>query len=269
MLTILSNRVGDGLLLMVIGMMQSTITSSLFIFSLSNLGTVQVVTLFVVLAAITKRAQIPFSAWLPAAMAAPTPVSTLVHSSTLVTAGVYLLIRLEFSMTVLTSQLILYIGLFTTIMARIAAMYEIDIKKIVALSTLRQLGLIMARVGLNLFSLAFFHLLVHAFFKALLFITVGTIIHRSSDFQDLRKGRIHSNRMLITNIAMISRNLSLIGIPFFSRFYSKDMIIESSLVVTRNMIVVILFLVSMILTVLYSSRFIALTMLSFKTSPIN
>lgn len=142
----------------------------------------------VIVAACTKRAQIPFSAWLPAAIAAPTPVSSLVHSSTLVTAGVYLVIRFAESLRIRgLLEYLMFVGLATTTMAGFRALWELDIKKIVALSTLRQLGLIMATVGLGIYPLAFFHLLTHAYFKALLFISVGRIIHLSSDYQDLRK----------------------------------------------------------------------------------
>ena len=139
------------------------------------------------LAAITKRAQIPFSAWLPAAIAAPTPVRALVHSSTLVTAGVYLLIRFG---DILKGRIIIlvltYLGIFTTLMARTRALFETDLKKIVALSTLRQLGIIVITLALGFIELAFIHLLTHAVFKALLFICRGKIIHRVGRNQDMR-----------------------------------------------------------------------------------
>lgn len=134
-----------------------------------------------VIAAITKRAQVPYSAWLPAAIAAPTPVSALVHSSTLVTAGVYLLIRAypilsqrRFSLEVLKC-----LRLFTLLMAGRVALVEVDLKKIVALSTLRQLRMILFAISICLPKVAFFHLITHAMFKSLLFLSAGVVIHRS------------------------------------------------------------------------------------------
>ena len=145
----------------------------------------------ITLGACTKRAQFPFSAWLPAAIAAPTPVSALVHSSTLVTAGVYLLFRFSplFRETWVRACLCAT-GSITMVLAGMRALEETDSKKIVALSTLRQLGLIIIRLGVGGAFIAFFHLLSHAFFKALLFIVVGNIIHLSLRYQDLRKSSV-------------------------------------------------------------------------------
>lgn len=138
--------------------------------------------------AMTKRAQIPFSAWLPAAIAAPTPVSSLVHSSTLVTAGVYLLIRFYASLRMFYyfCFFVFFSGVITCFMASLAAIYEYDLKKIIALSTLRQLGVMIIALGLGFPMLAFFHLVTHALFKALLFICAGTIIHSRYNNQDIR-----------------------------------------------------------------------------------
>merc|ERR1711872_1211591 len=145
------------------------------------------------LSACTKRAQIPFSAWLPAAIAAPTPVSALVHSSTLVTAGVYLIVRLNFVFSNSKStNTLLFIGIMTILLAGAAAMFEIDIKKIIALSTLRQLGVIIIILGAIEPLLSFFHLLSHAYFKAILFMCAGMVIHNIKDYQDIRKIRIIS-----------------------------------------------------------------------------
>ena len=130
----------------------------------------EVITFLVVLAGATKRAQIPFSSWLPAAMAAPTPVSALVHSSTLVTAGVYLLIRFRRSFSDWLNTLLLLIAGLTIFIAGLSANFEYDLKKIIALSTLSQLGLIISILSLGFARLAFFHLLTHALFKALLFV---------------------------------------------------------------------------------------------------
>lgn len=140
------------------------------------------------MAAITKRAQIPFSRWLPAAIAAPTPVSALVHSSTLVTAGVFLLIRFYNFLHTLPhfNSIILFIAVSTIFIAGLRATTECDIKKIIALSTLSQLGIIITRIGLNMPNLAYFHIVTHALFKALLFICAGAFINEHLHTQDLR-----------------------------------------------------------------------------------
>lgn len=208
-------------------------------------------------AACTKSAQIPFSAWLPAAIAAPTPVSSLVHSSTLVTAGVYLVFRFSGAIDGTVALLALaYVGGATTLIAGIAAIYERDIKKIVALSTLRQLGLMCASLGLGFKELAFFHLLAHAYFKALLFMSVGSLIHLSRDYQDLRKISTTSNSAPVTLSFSIVANLSLCGLPFTSGFYSKDLILESQAGGLSSAILLCLLFLSVLLTLSYSIRLV-------------
>jgi NADH-ubiquinone oxidoreductase chain 5 len=133
----------------------------------------------IVFAAITKRAQVPFSAWLPAAIAAPTPVSSLVHSSTLVTAGVYLLIRFNFFLSF--NYFLLVTSVITITLRGIGAFFEIDLKKVIALSTLRQLGVMIIIISLGIKELGFFHLLTHALFKSLLFLCAGFYIHSKLD----------------------------------------------------------------------------------------
>lgn len=145
---------------------------------------------FVVILSTTKSAQFPFSYWLPSAIRAPTPVSALVHSSTLVTAGVFLLIRVMPNFNGvggLGGSWLLVVSVFTTCISGVRAFFELDIKKIVALSTLRQLGVIMFSLRLGYCSLAFFHLIRHAIFKAILFVRVGCVIHRHGDWQDFRR----------------------------------------------------------------------------------
>lgn len=178
-----------------------------------------------ILAAITKRAQIPFSAWLPAAIAAPTPVSALVHSSTLVTAGVYLIIRFHHLLG--ANFFLLYVGCLTIFMSGLGANFEIDLKKIIALSTLSQLGVIIFTLSLGLIELAFFHLLSHALFKSLLFLCAGVYIHGAGDCQDIRLLGGVMKSIPVRSLFFGCCSLSLCGFPFLSGFYSKDLILES------------------------------------------
>merc|ERR1712012_289102 len=193
----------------------------------SDINLSSVLIFLIIISACTKRAQIPFSAWLPAAIAAPTPVSSLVHSSTLVTAGVYLLIRINIIIIEINIRKYLFLlGILTIVIAGIAALIEIDIKKINALSTLRQLGIMMIVLGIGNPILSFFHLISHAFFKAMLFICAGIIIHNIKDYQDIRKiGFSYINIHFCISI-MIIANISLCGLPFLRGFYSKDFIID-------------------------------------------
>lgn len=213
-------------------------------------------------AAFTKRAQIPFSSWLPAAMAAPTPVSSLVHSSTLVTAGVYLLLRFNGALRgarATTGALLLATGGATIVMAGASGIYEDDLKKIVALSTLRQLGLMTACLGLAAPQLAFFHLLRHAFFKALLFMVTGRAIHSVGGYQDLRVTRLPFNISPKSRRLLVIRNLRLMGMPFLSGFYSKDAILELALRSSLGISGAMMFFTGTLLTVLYSMRFILMS----------
>lgn len=204
----------------------------------------------------TKRAQIPFSAWLPAAIAAPTPVSALVHSSTLVTAGVYLMIR--FSPLILSrvvfSNFLLLFSTLTMLMAGIRANFEMDLKKVIALSTLSQLGLIIISLSLGFVNLAYFHLLTHALFKALLFMCAGAIIHASGESQDVRFIGSLVFFMPIVGVCINIANFALCGIPFMAGFYSKDILIEVSLEGVSNLFIVLLLMISVGLTAMYSFR---------------
>lgn len=212
----------------------------------------------IMLASITKRAQIPFSSWLPAAMAAPTPVSALVHSSTLVTAGVFLIVRFyPFLRTqYMFNNLILVISCITIFISGISAVFECDIKKVVALSTLRQLGVIISALGLGFPALAFFHLLTHALFKALLFVCVGSLIHIHRHRQDLRFMGNLCGQLPLTMCCINIANMALCGLPFLSGFYSKDLLIELSLFNNYSFVIIFLFLFSTILTSCYRVRLI-------------
>lgn len=222
---------------------------------IGDLISIKIIGLLVIIARITKRAQIPFSSWLPAAIAAPTPVSALVHSSTLVTAGVYLLIR--FNLIYLDSilnQALLLIGGLTILMSGLGANFEFDLKKIIALSTLSQLGLIIMILSIGFVKLAFFHLLTHAIFKALLFICAGSIIHNVNNYQDIRSIGGLIIRIPLTSCVFNIANLSLCGMPFLAGFYSKDIILERVLFLDLNYFIFFLFFFSTGLTVIYSFR---------------
>nr|YP_009469532.1 NADH dehydrogenase subunit 5 [Tenebrio obscurus]AVE14891.1 NADH dehydrogenase subunit 5 [Tenebrio obscurus] len=256
MLTALSNRVGDVAILMSIAWMLNYGGWN-YIYFLGELkGDIymEIISYLVVLAAMTKSAQIPFSSWLPAAMAAPTPVSSLVHSSTLVTAGVYLLIRFNFAFSSTLCYFLLFISSMTMFMSGLGASFEFDLKKIIALSTLSQLGLMMSILSLGGYGLAFFHLLTHALFKALLFMCAGNVIHNVGNCQDIRFMGSFINSMPLTCAYFNICNLSLCGLPFFSGFYSKDLILEVMSMGYLNFYIYIIFYLSIGLTVCYSVR---------------
>nr|YP_009433264.1 NADH dehydrogenase subunit 5 [Phymata americana]AGO27994.1 NADH dehydrogenase subunit 5 [Phymata americana] len=255
MLTILTNRLGDVAILISIAWMLN-LGSWHFIFysKLSDSWSIYLF-LLIILAGFTKSAQIPFSSWLPAAMAAPTPVSALVHSSTLVTAGVYLIIRF-YNLFNFDSWFFLMIGMMTMFMAGLGASFEYDLKKIIALSTLSQLGLMMSILFLGFPMVSFFHLLTHAFFKALLFLCAGLMIHCMSDSQDIRHMGVMVSQLPVTCCCFCVSNLSLCGIPFLAGFYSKDMIMELMMTDYFNFFVFIIFFVSIGLTVSYTFRLV-------------
>nr|QVM79316.1 NADH dehydrogenase subunit 5 [Agapanthia daurica] len=256
MLTALSNRIGDVALLMSIAWMLN-FGGWNYIYYLDYMimdKSMKLITYLVVLAAMTKSAQIPFSSWLPAAMAAPTPVSSLVHSSTLVTAGVYLLIRFNFVFSEELKYILLLIASMTMFMSGLGANFEFDLKKIIALSTLSQLGLMMSILALGNYDLAFFHLLTHALFKALLFMCAGSIIHSMSNCQDIRFMGNLINQMPVSCTYLNICNFSLCGLPFLSGFYSKDLIVEVMSMNYLNIFIYVIFYVSIGLTVCYSFR---------------
>nr|YP_010827567.1 NADH dehydrogenase subunit 5 [Raptrix fusca]WFD61163.1 NADH dehydrogenase subunit 5 [Raptrix fusca] len=256
MLTALSNRVGDVALLMAITWMMNY-GSWNFIFYLDcmkNQSELYIIMFLVMVAGMTKSAQIPFSAWLPAAMAAPTPVSALVHSSTLVTAGVYLLIRFSNSFPDWLMTILLVISVFTMFMSGLGANFEYDLKKIIALSTLSQLGLMMSIMSLGFSDLAFFHLLTHAIFKALLFMCAGMIIHNLGNYQDIRCMGNMSICMPFTSTCLMISNFALCGMPFLAGFYSKDLILEVMSLQNLNMFMYFMYFFSTGLTVCYSFR---------------
>ena len=260
MVTALTNRIGDALILVSLAYLMKAANWNILFYSLREKSILT--GSLIIVAATTKSAQIPFSAWLPAAMAAPTPVSALVHSSTLVTAGVYLLIRHNIILVSLNlARYLILMGSLTIIIARFRALFETDLKKIVALSTLSQLGVIILALGLGAFTARFFHLLRHAFFKALLFLTTGAIIHRSNNYQDLRVIGGASNSLPLTSSFCLISIISLIGFPFISAFFSKELILETILITNFNYGVFVFMLTGVFLTAIYRRRFLLLGLL--------
>lgn len=265
-ITALTNRIGDVLILVCRGYL--ALEGTWIVYEFVLVREYRLLGLGIIIARITKSAQLPFSAWLPEAIAAPTPVSALVHSSTLVTAGVYLVYRCKdilFANNV-DFRPYTFLRLLTVILAGGAAIVEVDLKKIVAYSTLRQLGVIFFSLRIGYVGMALFHLCVHALFKALLFITVGVVIHRRSGCQDLRSLG-HGWKKYPVRIVCIEVSIwSLCGLPFISGFYSKDYIIEIGILREQSFVLHFLLLVGLVLTFWYSIRFSSLVRLGLTES---
>nr|ATC73002.1 NADH dehydrogenase subunit 5 [Empoasca sp. EMHAU_031203] len=264
LITCLTNRLGDiGLLISISWIMSFGSWHFLFYLELYDCW----VFWLVIISSFTKSAQIPFSSWLPAAMSAPTPVSALVHSSTLVTAGIYLLIRF-FNQLIFNNFLFLFLSLITMLMSSLCANYEFDLKKIIALSTLSQLGLMMSSLFIGLVNLSFFHLLTHAMFKSLLFLCGGIFIYYMNDNQDIRIMGSVSSMMPFTTACFNISNMALCGIPFLSGFYSKDNVIEYMMMSSLSMLYYLIFFISLGLTCCYSLRlFYYSTLVNSKFNP--
>nr|YP_010373160.1 NADH dehydrogenase subunit 5 [Aldisa cooperi]UPI11626.1 NADH dehydrogenase subunit 5 [Aldisa cooperi] len=253
--TLMINRLGD--VIIVLSMIFFMGQGQYSFFSMSeNMFYFSGVVLMFSIAALTKSAQFPFSSWLPAAMAAPTPVSALVHSSTLVTAGIFLVIRLSYSLPLDESicSILLLCGSVTCLLGGWAATYENDIKKIIALSTLSQLGVMVFSLGMNFPSLALFHLYTHALFKALLFLAAGHILMVTFGVQDIRSMGGVGVMMPLTCVMFNISSLCLVGAPFMSAFYSKHMILEKMFMSPINIFSVILMMVATMMTAKYVSR---------------
>nr|DAC76851.1 TPA_asm: NADH dehydrogenase subunit 5 [Pseudomyrmex veneficus] len=252
MVTVLSNRVGDVGILMSIGLVSSYGSWSTYMLDNNIL-----IMFFVLIGAITKSAQIPFSYWLPQAMAAPTPVSSLVHSSTLVTAGIYLLIR--FNELLKNSGMgsgLFSLSLLTMFMAGLMANFEYDLKKIIALSTLSQLGLMMMILSVGVKNVAFFHLETHAIFKSLLFLCAGSMIHAMMNNQDIRYYGNMNEFIPFVMMSFYISSLSLCGMPFLSGFYSKDLIMDIFYSGSENIFIMMMACLSVCFTVSYTIRLI-------------
>jgi NADH-quinone oxidoreductase subunit L len=185
------------------------------------------ITICLFIGATGKSAQIPLFTWLPDAMAGPTPVSALIHAATMVTAGIFLTVRSNylFHLAPLTQDIMLYVGLATSIIAAFIAMRQNDIKKVLAYSTVSQLGMLFVALGMEAYTAAMFHVTTHAFFKALLFLGSGSVIHAMSDEQDIRRMGGLRKKIPVTHVTFLIGTLAISGIPLLSGFYSKDEII--------------------------------------------
>ena len=218
--------------------------------------------------AMAKSSQVGLHVWLPMAMEGPTPVSALIHAATMVTAGVYLLMRssplIEYSSTVLL--VCLWVGAITTVFSSLIGLFQQDIKKVIAYSTMSQLGMMVIAIGLSSYTVALFHLVNHAFYKGLLFLCAGAVIHAVADNQDFRKYGGLISYLPMTYSLMFTASLSLVAFPFMTGFYSKDFILEAAYGQFKLSSIVVYFIATIgaMFTTLYSVKVLYLT---FLTSP--
>jgi NADH-ubiquinone oxidoreductase chain 5 len=216
--------------------------------------------------AMAKSSQIGLHVWLPMAMEGPTPVSALIHAATMVTAGVYLLMRasplIEYSSTVLL--LCLWVGAITTVFSSLIGLFQQDIKKVIAYSTMSQLGMMVIAIGLSCYTIALFHLVNHAFYKGLLFLCAGAVIHAVADNQDFRKYGGLISYLPLTYSLMLTASLSLVAFPFMTGFYSKDFILESAYGQYKLSSIIVYFIATIgaMFTTLYSVKVLYLTFLT-------
>jgi NADH-ubiquinone oxidoreductase chain 5 len=274
----LTNRVGDCFL--TIGMFSmlwsfgnidySTVFSMAPII---NYNTLTLIGICLLIGAMAKSSQVGLHVWLPMAMEGPTPVSALIHAATMVTAGVYLLIRssplIEYSNTILL--ICLWVGAITTIFSSLIGLFQQDIKKVIAYSTMSQLGMMVIAIGLSTYNLALFHLVNHAFYKGLLFLGAGSVIHAVSDNQDFRRYGGLKAFLPLTYSVMLIASLSLVAFPFMTGFYSKDFIIESSYgqFFISSIIVYWISTIAAIFTTLYSVKVLYLTFITNPNGPMS
>ena len=272
----LTNRVGDCFL--TIGMFAilwsfGNIDYST-VFSLAPYLSENIITIIgicLLIGAMAKSSQIGLHVWLPMAMEGPTPVSALIHAATMVTAGVYLLMRtsplIEYSSTILI--LSLWIGAITTVFSSLIGLFQQDIKKVIAYSTMSQLGMMVIAIGLSSYNIALFHLVNHAFYKGLLFLGAGAVIHAVADNQDFRKYGGLRPFLPLTYSVMLIASLSLVAFPFMTGFYSKDFILESAYgkFYFSSIVVYYVATIGAMFTTLYSVKVLYLTFLTNPNGP--
>ena len=253
LITIYTNRLGDAAV--VFGLYFFLRGNHWCSFSLTLRENWLAIGIMIILAGMTKRAQLPFSAWLPAAIAAPTPVSSLVHSSTLVTAGVYLVLRFYYILhSYLVGKLFCLFFILTSLLAGLIACFELDLKRVVAISTLSQLGLMLFILSIGDWLFCYYHMVCHALFKALLFIRCGVVIIISFGNQDIRLMGGLGFSMPVTRIVLCFSSMSLFGFPFLTGFYSKDLILESSFFYEEYFFYIFLLVMCCVITTVYSYR---------------
>ena len=273
----LTNRVGDCFLTIGIfallwsfGNIDYSTVFSLAPYVTEN--TVTIIGICLLIGAMAKSSQVGLHVWLPLAMEGPTPVSALIHAATMVTAGVYLLMRtsplIEYSSTVLI--LCLWIGAITTVFSSLIGLFQQDIKKVIAYSTMSQLGMMVIAVGLSSYNIALFHLVNHAFYKGLLFLGAGAVIHAWADNQDFRKYGGLRVFLPLTYTVMLIASLSLVAFPFMTGFYSKDFILESAYGHYSFSSIVVYFIATIgaMFTTLYSVKVLYLTFLTNPNGPL-
>ena len=277
MAAFLTNRVGDCFL--TIGMFAIIWSFGNLdyytVFSLSPYFSETVVTIVgicLLIGAMAKSSQVGLHVWLPMAMEGPTPVSALIHAATMVTAGVYLLMRasplIEYSSSVLI--LCLWVGSITTVFSSLIGLFQQDIKKVIAYSTMSQLGMMVIAIGLSSYNIALFHLVNHAFYKGLLFLGAGAVIHAVADNQDFRKYGGLISYLPLTYSVMLIASLSLVAIPFMTGFYSKDFILESAFGQYHLSSIIVYFIATIgaMFTTLYSVKVLYLTFLTYPNGPL-
>ncbi|WP_460704973.1 NADH-quinone oxidoreductase subunit L, partial [Myceligenerans halotolerans] len=236
-----------------------------------NETAITIIGLLLLVGAMAKSANIPLHTWLPDAMEGPTPVSALIHAATLVTAGVYLMLRsspiIEYGPTVLV--VITWVGALTAFFAATTGLLQNDLKRVIAYSTCSQMGYLFMAVGLSQYNVALFHLVNHAFFKALLFLAAGAVIHGMADQQDLRRLGGLVNFLPFTYTAILIGSLSLMALPFMTGFYSKDLILEVALgqYEVSGTIAYWLGTISAVFTAFYSFRLVSLTFFTTPNAP--
>jgi NADH-quinone oxidoreductase subunit L len=259
------NRIGDlgfilGIILLFITFKSVTFSEIFSQAAVLQTGStaITLITMFLLVGAIGKSAQIPLFTWLPDAMAGPTPVSALIHAATMVTAGIYMIARsgILYNLAPITLTVITVIGLATAIMAAIIGLKQNDIKKVLAYSTVSQLGYMFLALGLGAYSTAVFHLTTHAFFKALLFLGAGSVIHAMGGEQDIRRMGGLRKKMPLTYFTFLAATLAISGIPPFSGFFSKDLILAKAF--ENNPVLYILALGGALLTCFYMFRLLYL-----------
>lgn len=226
------NRIGDlgfllGIILIFINFGSITYTEVFHKAGMVGTSTITAIALLLFVGAMGKSAQLPLYTWLPDAMAGPTPVSALIHAATMVTAGIFMVVRSNvfYSISAVASETVAIVGVVTALFAATIGVFQNDIKKILAYSTVSQLGLMFLGLGVGAFSSAVFHVTTHAFFKALLFLGAGSVIHAMGGEQDIRKMGGLSGKIKVTFITMLIGTIAISGIPPFSGFFSKDEIL--------------------------------------------